>query len=70
LDIVPKLRHHKKIVKGAFLPYPLIEDATYPMSPWFYSPFKIRKKDCQEQKCIGTSYNLVPKWQWKGLLEF
>jgi hypothetical protein len=26
--------------------------------------------DCQEQKHIETSYNLVLEWQWKRLLEF
>jgi len=30
-------------MKGAFLPYKLIENATYPMKPWFYSPFKGEK---------------------------
>jgi len=27
-------------MKGIILPYKLIGDATYPMRPWFYSPFK------------------------------
>jgi hypothetical protein len=34
-------------MKGAFLPYKLIENATYPtypMTPWFYSPFKGEKE--------------------------
>jgi len=29
---------------GAFLPYKFIEDAAYPMRPWFYSPFKGAKE--------------------------
>jgi hypothetical protein len=31
-------------MKGAFLPYKLIGNATYPIRPWFYSPFKGEKK--------------------------
>jgi hypothetical protein len=34
-------------MKGAFWPYKLIENAiypTYPMKPWFYSPFKGEKE--------------------------
>jgi hypothetical protein len=30
----------------------------------------VKKKDCQEEKHIGTSYNLVLKWWWEGLLRF
>jgi hypothetical protein len=52
------------------LPYPLIGDATYPMRPWFYSPFKGEKEGLPKAKIIGTSYNLIPKWQCKGLLKF
>jgi hypothetical protein len=70
LDIVPKICHGKKIMKSAFLPYPLIGDATYPMRPWFYSPFKGEKEGLPKAKIIGTSYNLIPKWQCKGLLKF
>jgi len=31
-------------MKGAFLSYPLIGDATYPMRPCLYSPFKGEKE--------------------------
>ena len=33
----------KKVMKGKLLPYKLMGDATYPMRPWFYSPFKGEK---------------------------
>ncbi len=46
-NIVPKFDIGKKVMKGAFWPYKLIENAiypTYPMKPWFYSPFKGEKE--------------------------
>jgi len=39
-----------KIMNGIFLPYKLIRDATYPMRPWFYSPFKGEKKGLPRAK--------------------
>ncbi len=48
----------KKIMKGAFLLFKLI-----PRS-------RARKKYCEEQKHIGISYNLIPEWWWKRVLEF
>jgi hypothetical protein len=50
LDIVQKIHHGKKIMKGAFLSYPLIGDATYPMRPQFYSPFKGEKEGLPRAK--------------------
>jgi hypothetical protein len=31
------------VMKDKFLPYKLTKDATYPMQPWFYFPFKGEK---------------------------
>jgi hypothetical protein len=50
LDTIQKIRHGKKIMKGAFLSYQLIGDATYPMRPWFYSPFKGEKEGLPRAK--------------------
>jgi hypothetical protein len=50
LDIAQKNCDGKKIMKGAFLSYPLIGDATYPMRPWFYSPFKGEEKGLSRAK--------------------
>ena len=33
----------KIVMKGELLPYKLMSDATYPMRPWFYFPFKGEK---------------------------
>ena len=33
----------KKVMKVELLPYKLMDDATYPMRPWFYSPLKGEK---------------------------
>jgi hypothetical protein len=33
----------KKTMKGAYLPFKFISDATYLIRPWFYSPFKGKK---------------------------
>jgi hypothetical protein len=53
-----------KVMKGAFLPYKLIGNVTYPTRPWFYS--RVRKKDCERKTTnIGISYNLVFQWWWK-----
>jgi hypothetical protein len=53
-------------MKGAFLPYKLIGNATYAMRPWFYSLFKGEKKNCEKKATnIGISYNLVFHWWWK-----
>jgi hypothetical protein len=37
-------------MKGAFLSYPLIGDATYPMGPCLYSPFKGEKEGLPRAK--------------------
>jgi hypothetical protein len=58
-------------MKGAFLPYKLIEKATYPMKPWFYSPFKGEKKGLPRAK---TYWNFIQSSAsdggGKGFLEF
>jgi hypothetical protein len=58
-------------MKGTFLPYKLFENATYPMKPWFYSPFKGEKEGLPRVK---TYWNFIQsdvfRWWWKGLLEF
>jgi hypothetical protein len=38
------------MVKEKFLPYKLIDNAAYPMRPWFYSPFKIEKEGLPQYK--------------------
>jgi hypothetical protein len=37
-------------MNGIFLPYKLIGDATYPMKPWFCSPFKGEKEGLPRTK--------------------
>ena len=37
-------------MKGAFPPFKFIGDATYPMRPWFYSPFKGEKDGLSREK--------------------
>jgi hypothetical protein len=38
-----KMKIDKRTMSGSFLSYILIGDATYPMCPSFYSPFKGEK---------------------------
>lgn len=40
LVIMSKTDIGKRTMKGAFIPFKLMWDVTYPMHPWFYSPFK------------------------------
>ena len=47
-----KIEIGKKTMKGAFLPFKFIDDATYPMRPWFYSPFKGEKDGLSREKAF------------------
>jgi hypothetical protein len=38
------------MMKNKFLPYKLMGNATYPMQPWFYSPFKGEKNGLPKYK--------------------
>ena len=40
----------KKTMRGSFLPFKFIGDATHPMWPWFYSPFKGEKNGLRRRK--------------------
>jgi hypothetical protein len=43
-------------MKETVLPYKLIKNATYPMKPWFYSPFKGEKEGLRRAKIY---WNLI-----------
>jgi hypothetical protein len=68
------------VISGAFLPYKLIKDFTYPMRPWIYSPFKEEKEEMSKAKAHSnfiqsSTYMVVErafgilKGQWRILLK-
>ena len=42
----------EKTMKYTFLPLKFINDAAYPMRPWFYSPFKGEKDGLSKEKAF------------------
>lgn len=45
----------KRVLKCELLSYELMSDITYSMKPYFYSPFKVGKRDYLKQRLIGVS---------------
>jgi len=63
-------------MKGAFLSYPLIGDATYPMGPCLYSPFKGEKEGLPRAKMYWNfiqSSTQIKKgkgfWNFEGMVK-
>jgi len=45
-----KFEIEKETMRGSFLPFKFIGDASYPMQPWFYSPFKGERDSLPRRK--------------------
>jgi hypothetical protein len=61
LGFLPKKIEINYVMKDKFLPYKLTKDATYPMQPWFYFPFKGEKHGLLTYKAhyLANCYNMA-----------
>jgi len=40
-----------------------IGDVAYPIIPWFYYPFKVKKDELPQAKHVGIFFNHPQQWQ-------
>lgn len=71
LVIMSKIHIGKRTMKRAFIRFKLMWDVTYPMHPWFYSPFKGKNNGlswkkvhwnfikCSSQMAIESAFGLL-----------
>ena len=70
----------KRIKRSELLPYKLIGDATYPIRPWFYSPFQGENEGLPRAKChwnfiqsstrmaVKRAFGILKGW-WRIILK-